>query len=82
MDAAAIAKITDILKSVVIYQESEEWREYAGQAMEFTLTMRSGRQVTLVAYNPFLIIDGQGYRTKYGPCEELNRLGNELVDGK
>lgn len=50
--------------------------------MEFSLTMQSGGQVTLVAYNPFLIIDGQGYRTKYGPCEELNRLGNELIGGE
>ena len=81
-DAAEIAKIADVLKSVVIYQESAEWREYAGQVMEFSLTMQSGGQVTLVAYNPFLIIDGQGYRTKYGPCEELNRLGNELIGGE
>lgn len=80
-DAAEIEKITNVLKSVVIYQESAEWREYAGQAMEFCLTMHSGGQVTLVAYNPFLIIDGQGYRTRYEPCEELSRLGNGLIDG-
>ncbi len=80
-DAAMIAKITDIIQSVVIYQRSDEWKDYAGQAMEYTLTMQSGEQLTVVAYNPFLVIDGQGYRTKYGPCEELNRLGNELIDG-
>lgn len=80
-DAARIAEIMDVIKSVVIYQKSDEWREYAGQAMEYTLEMQSGGQVTLAAYYPFLMIDGQGYRTKYGPCEELNRLGNELIAG-
>ena len=80
-DPAGIAEIMNAIQNVVIYEKSEEWRDYAGQAMEFTLILRSGGQMTIVAYNPFLIINGQGYRTKYGPCEELNRLGNAVING-
>ena len=79
-DPAGIADIMNTIQNVVIYEKSEEWRDYAGQVMEFTVVLRSGGQMTIVAYNPFLIIDGQGYRTKYGPCEELNRLGNALTN--
>ena len=31
-------------------------------------------------YNPFLIIDGVGYKTKYEPCQALNSYANELLN--
>ena len=30
-------------------------------------------------YNPFIIIDGIGYKCKYEPCEALNHYANELM---
>lgn len=31
-----------------------------------------------VILNILCVIDDVGYRTKYGPCEELNSFGNKL----
>ena len=75
----SIQEIVSALNKVVIYQRSDEWREYNGQYVQFTLTMESGERVEVAAYNPFVIIKGQGYKTRYEPCEELNRLANAYL---
>ena len=45
-----------------------------------TLTMADGRETSVMAFSPFLVIDGIGYQTKYEPCEALNGYGNRLLD--
>lgn len=72
----------DLLKDVVIYNEDNSYTEYSGQAVIFMLTMADGTQIEIVAYNPFLIIDGVGYKTKYEPCEALNHYANMLLEPK
>lgn len=74
-----INELVPILNRVVTYQRDNSYGEYAGQAVIFTLTKTDGTQLRVQAYNPFIVIDGVGYRTKYGPCEELNQLGNDLL---
>ena len=54
--------------------------EYDGQGVVFTLTMVDGTQTDIMAYNPFIVIDGIGYKTKYEPCEALNSYANELLN--
>ena len=49
------------------------------QEVIFTLTKTDGTQLRVQAYNPFIVIDGVGYRTKYEPCEDLNQLGNDIL---
>ena len=76
-------QITDInelvkhLKDVVIYNKDNSYTEYSGQGVIFTLTMSDGMQTEIMAYNPFLVIDGVGYKTKYEPCEALNSRSEE-----
>ena len=41
--------------------------------------MTDGTQTSIMAYNPFLVIDGVGYKTEYGPCEKLNDYANKLL---
>lgn len=74
-----IKELVEYLNDLVIYQQDDSYQEYAGQAAVFTLTMQDGTQHEIIAYNPFLIIDGTGYKTKYEPCERLNRYANELL---
>lgn len=74
-----IKKLIPILNQVVIYQRDDAYRESCGQAVIFTLIQTDGTQLRVQAYNPFLVINGEGYRTKYGPCEELNQLGNDIL---
>ena len=41
--------------------------------------MTDGTQREIVAFSPFLVIDGVGYRAAHAPCEALNRYANELL---
>lgn len=74
-----IKELVPILNRVVSYRRDDTYRESSGQAVIFALTKTDGTQLRVQAYNPFIIIDGEGYRTKYGPCEELSQLGNDLL---
>ena len=76
-----INELVDLLKDVVIYNEDNSYTEYTGQGVIFTLVMADGTQTSIMAYNPFLVIDGVGYKTKYEPCEALNQYANMLLDG-
>lgn len=76
---AEIEELVPILNRVVTYRRDDTYREYDGQAVIFTLTKTDGTQLRVQAYNPFIVIDGVGYRTKYEPCEDLNQLGNVIL---
>lgn len=71
-------ELVALLKEVVIYREDNSYTEYSGQAVTFTLTMADGSQEEITACSPFLIVNGTGYRAKYGPCEQLSRYANQL----
>ncbi len=75
-----IKELVDLLKDVVIYNEDHSYTEYSGQGVTFTLVMTDGTQTSIMAYNPFLVIDGVGYKTKYEPCEALNHYANMLLE--
>lgn len=77
---AEMKELVDLLKDVVIYNEDNSYSEYAGQGVTFTLVMTDGTQTRIMAYNPFLVIDGVGYKTKYEPCEALNHYANMLPE--
>lgn len=74
-----IEKLVPILDRVVTYQRDDSYVDSCGQAVIYTLTRTNGTQLRVQAYNPFVVINGEGYRTKYGPCGELNQLGNDLL---
>ena len=75
-----IKELVDLFKDVVIYHEDNSYTEYDGQAVTFTLVMADGTKTSIMAYNPFLVIDGVGYKTKYEPCEALNHYANMLLE--
>lgn len=77
-----IEKLADYLNDVVIYNKDNSYTEYSGQGVIFTLTMTDGTQTEIMAYNPFLVIDGVGYKTAYEPCEALNQYANRLLSEK
>ena len=77
-----IKELVEYLKDVVIYNEDNSYTEYMGQGVTFTLTMTDGTQTEITAYNPFLVIDGVGYKTDYEPCEALNNYANKLLNAE
>ena len=78
LNADGIKKLTDILRTVEIYEEDDSYRDYVGQAVIYTITMADGSVEKIMAYNPFIVINDVGYKTKYESCEELNSLGNTI----
>ena len=67
------------LKDIVIYNEDNSYTDYTGQSVTFTLTMTDGTQTSIKECNPFFVIDGVAYKTKYEPCEALNNYANRLL---
>lgn len=74
-----IEELVAYLNEIVIYNEDNSYTEYSGQAVIFTLAMADGSQEEIMAYNPFVVINGTGYKTKYEPCEKLNNYANKLL---
>ena len=78
LDRNEIEKLTDILNDVIIYRRDGSYRNYNGQSVIFTIIKTDGSQVTVNAFNPFLVINDTGYRTEYEFCGELASFGNSL----
>ena len=79
MQIIEIEELVAHLNEVVIYGEDNSYTEYAGQGAVFTLTLADGSQVEIIAFDPFIIIDGIGYKCKSKPCEALNNYANEIM---
>ena len=73
-------ELVSYLRKVTIYNEDTSYTDYCGQTVMFTLTMADGSQEKITACNPFVIINGIGYKTKYEPCEQLSRYANKLLN--
>ena len=82
-------KASDIVSATVYFfppdktvqiTDVEELVSYLGEVtILFTLTMADGAQEKITAFNPFVIINGVGYKAKYEPCERLSRYANQLL---
>ncbi|WP_419012530.1 hypothetical protein [Dysosmobacter sp.] len=75
LNGAEIEALAELLGDLRITWPDQSYTEYAGQAVQFTVTFADGTETEVTDYNPFLIIDG----TAYAPCEALNRFANELL---
>ena len=75
-----IGELTGYLNEVVIYNKDNSYTEYSGQGVIFTLKLSDGTQTEVMAYNPFFVIDGVGYKTKYEPCQALSAYANRLLN--
>jgi len=42
--------------------------------------MVDGSKEEIMASNPFVVINGTGYKTKYEPCQKLNGYANRLLE--
>ena len=79
LNTEEIETLAALLGDLRITQPDQSYTEYTGQAVLFTVTFADGTETEVTDYNPFLIIDGTGYRAAYEPCEALNRFANELL---
>ena len=77
-----VEELVSYLRKVTIYNEDTSYTDYCGQTVMFTLTMADGSQEKITACNPFVIINGTGYKAKYEPCEQLSRYANKLLNAE
>lgn len=68
-----------LLNDVVLYEEDASYATYIGPGITFTLTLTDGTETRIMASNPFLVIDGVGYKTAYEPCKALADYANKLL---
>ncbi len=73
-------ELLGLLQDVVVYGRDDSYTEYSGQGVTFLLTFADGAQTQIMAYDPFLVIDGAGYRAKAAPCKALSRYANALLE--
>lgn len=78
LDRTEIETLSGLLREVRVTRRDDSYTQYCGQGVTFALTMADGTETRVMAYNPFLVIDGAGWRTAYAPCEALNHFANEL----
>lgn len=75
-----LGELTEYLNDVVVYQKDNSFTEYTGQGVIFTLQYQDGSEKQVIAYDPFIIIDGIGYRCHYESCQALSGYANRLLD--
>lgn len=79
MQVTEIKEFVNVLNDIVIFNKDNSYNEYSGQTVIYTITLNDGKEITVNACNPCIIIDGVGYKTKYEPCERLSQIANDLV---
>ena len=72
-----IKDLVAIMRTIETYNRDDSHNSYGGQAVIFTITMMDGTEEIISAFNPFLIINGIGYRTDV--CHKLSGLGATIA---
>ena len=73
-------ELAGLLRDIVIYNKSVGYQTYAGQSVTFTIALSDGSHMEVTEANPFIVIDGTGYKAEYEICEALNRYANRLLE--
>ena len=76
-----IEELLTLLNRNVTYDRDDSYTQYEGQAVVYTIEKKDGTTTKVNAFNPFLVIDGVGYRTEYESCNELSAFGNRIAEG-
>lgn len=79
LDSQEIEDLVEILHKVVIYKEDNSYAEYAGQGVSYEITKTDGTITRIIAYNPFVIIDGVGYKRNMNLANNL--IGQVIILG-
>lgn len=80
LDQEAVRELAGILRVATVYQKDDSYLDDSGQAAIYSIERADGSEVELMAYSPYLVVDGVGYRARLEPCLALVALGNEAVE--
>jgi len=75
-----IAELIPLIQKLVIYERDDSWREYDGCSFtDIEVRKKDGVAFTLHFMNPFILIDGKGYRCEYKPCDNAGRYVYQIA---
>lgn len=80
LDREEIETLAGLLRQVRVSRRDDSYTGYCGQGVIFTLTMADGTVTEVMAYNPFLVINGGGWRMTHQSRPSLNSFGNHLYE--
>lgn len=72
-DREEIERIVSVMQEIVTYKQVKS-NDFTGQMVVYTLMMTDGTTQDIAVITPLVRIEGQYYKTKYAPAEELNRI--------
>ena len=79
LDNNEISELISLLNESKTYLKDDSYGEYYGQSITYTIIKKDKTKIEIKPFNPFLIIDGNGFITDYNNCEELQQLGNNIA---
>lgn len=79
LDNNKISELIILLNESKTYLKDDSYGEYYGQSITYTIIKKDKTKIEIKPFNPFLIIDGNGFITDYNNCEELQQLGNNIA---
>jgi hypothetical protein len=74
-----IDKMLSLLGDVTLYEEDNSYNEYGGHWVQFDITLKNEEQLSLAVFNPFFIINRNGYRAEYESCQALDVFANSII---
>lgn len=74
-----IDKMLSLLEDITLYEADNSYNEYGGQWVQFDISLNNGEKISLAVFNPFFIINRNGYRAEYESCQALNVFANSII---
>lgn len=74
-----ITEFVAAVNKVVTYEKDDSYSEYVGQAVVYTIKLKDGRVITVSALNPFVVVDGVGYKADDESCNTLSSIAGKLL---
>lgn len=79
LDNNEISELISLLNESKTYLKDDSYGENNGQIITYTIIKKDKTKIEIKPFNPFLIIDGNGYITDSNNCEKLQQLGNSIA---
>lgn len=75
-----IDKLVNVLREVVVYGKDESANEMNGASVTYTLKKKDGTEIVVTSLNPYILIDGVGYKAPKESCEKIDECFDFLGD--
>lgn len=74
-----ITEMLYLLNGVIVSGRDDSFNEYNGHWAEFSITCNNGKEISFAVFDPFFIINGRGYMSKYESCQALDSFALSLI---